>query len=172
MEERQRSADWALHCAFVRKTFLLAKDEANDFNISYTADLFRLWMVLGDAVLNQKDFGPRNREIACLAVTAVFDVPFIRYAHERIGVQVGLSQAQVSSAIKGMTPEGLTETEMAIYMTSLKLARARGPLDKESWQKAESKLGKEGAARVGHVVAWFIYNGTLLNLGAVDVPTD
>ena len=122
-------------------------------------------------MLNQKDFGPRNREIACLAVTAVFDVPFIRYAHERIGVKIGLSEEQISSAIKGMTPEGFANTEVVIYETALKLARARGALDKESWQEAESKLGKDGAARLGHVVAWFIYNSTLLNLGAVDVPT-
>ena len=129
-------------------------------------------MVLGDAVLNQKGFGPRNREIACLAVIAVFDVPFIRYAHERIGVKVGLAPEQISSAINGVTPECLLDTEVVIYETALKLARARGALDKESWLEAESKLGKEGAARLGHVVAWFMYNCTLLNLGAVDVPSD
>ncbi len=30
----------------------------------------------------------------------------------------------------------------------LKLAIARGPLDKESWEGAQAKLGKESAARV------------------------
>lgn len=123
-------------------------------------------------MLNQKDFGPRNREIACLAVIAVFDVPFIRYAHERIGVKVGLSPEQISSAIKGVPPEGLTDTTVVIYETAKRLARARGALDKESWLEAESKLGKDGAARLGHVVAWFMYDCTLLNLGAVDVPSD
>ena len=122
-------------------------------------------------MLNHQDIGPRNREIACLAVLAVFDVPFMRYAHERIGVKVGLSPEQISSAIKGVTAEGLTEIEVVIYETALELARARGALDKESWLEAYSKLGKEGAARLGHVVAWFIYNCTLLNLGAVDVPS-
>lgn len=102
---------------------------------------------------------------------AVFDVPFIRYAHERIGVKVGLSPEQISAAIKGVTAEGLTDTEAVIYETALKLARAKGALDKESWLEAESKLGKDGAARLGHVVAWFIYNSTLLYLGAVDVPS-
>lgn len=144
---------------------------STDQAVRYTPELFHPWMGLGDAVLNQKDFGPRNREIACLAVIAIFNVPFIQYAHERIAVQVGLSQAQVSSAVKGTTPEGLTANEVSVYTTSLALARARGPLDKDSWQEAESKLGKEGAARLGHVVAWFIYNCTLLKLGAVDVPS-
>ena len=129
-------------------------------------------MVLGDAVLNHRDVGPRNREIACLAVLAVFDVPFMRYAHARIGGKVGLSPEQISSAIEDVTAEGLTETEVVIYETALELARARGALDKECWLEAESKLGKDGATRLGHVVAWFIYNCTLLNLGAVDVPSD
>ena len=113
----------------------------------------------------------RSRELACLAVIAVFDVPFIRYAHERIGVKVGLSLDQVSSAIEKNTPEDLTDIEVVVYKLALKLARARGPLDKESWQEAERELGREGAARIGYVVAWFVYKCTLLNLGAIDVPS-
>ena len=101
----------------------------------------------------------------------MFDVPFIRYAHERIGIKVGLSPEQISAAIKGVTAEGLTDTEAVIYETALKLARAKGALDKESWLEAESKLGKDGAARLAHVIAWFMYNSTLLNLGALDVPS-
>ena len=88
-----------------------------------------------------------------------------------MGTKVGLSREQVASAVAGSTPDGLTDIEAVIYDTALKLARARGPLDKETWQVAESKPGKECAARVGHIVAWFAYNCTLLNLGAVDVPT-
>ena len=87
-------------------------------------------------------------------------------------MKVGLSEEQITLAIKGITPEGLAGTDVVIYNLALKLARARGPLSEEDWQEAESKLGKEGAARVGHIVAWFVYNCTLLNLGAVDVPSD
>ena len=122
--------------------------------------------------MQQKGIEPRSRELASLAVTAVFDAPFIQYAHSQVGLKVGLSQEQVTSAISGRTPDGLTDTEVVVYELALKLARARGPLDKESWEVAESKLGREGAARVGHVVAWFMYNCTLLNLGAVEVPSD
>lgn len=88
-----------------------------------------------------------------------------------MGRKVGLSREQVASAVAGSTPDGLTDIEAVIYDTSLMLARARGPLDKETWQVTESKLGKECAARVGHMVTWFAYNCTLLNLGAVDVPS-
>ena len=149
----------------------LYTDPTDSSDTSYTPDLFRPWMVLGGAVLNQKDLGPRNRKLVRLAVTAVFDVPFIKYAHERLAVKVGLSQEQVGSATEGEIPEGLTDNEAVIYITALKLAHAKGPLDKKSWQEVEGKLGKDGAARVGHAVAWFVYNSTLLNLGAIDVPS-
>ena len=125
-------------------------------------------MGLADAVLGQKVIDPRQRELACLAVTAVFDVPFIKYAHDRLAVQVGLSQEQVAAATKGETSKDLTHTEAVVYTTALKLARARGPL--ESWREVEGDLGKNGAARLGHVVAWFVYDCTLLNSGAIDVP--
>lgn len=107
-------------------------------------------MVLADAVLNDQDVSPRYREIASLAVLAVFDLPFVRYAHELIDVEVGFSPEQISSAMKSVTAEGLTDTEVVIYETALKLARARGALDKERWLETESNLGKDGAARLGH----------------------
>ena len=129
-------------------------------------------MVLADSVLNQKDLGPCNREIACLAVVAVFDAPVLKYAHRQIGGSVGLSQAQIASLVGGMAPEDLTEVETIIYITAWKLARARGPLDDESWREAENKLGGGLVTRVAHVVAWFVYNCTLLSLGAVDVASD
>ena len=122
--------------------------------------------------MQQKGLGTLGRELACLAVTAIYDAPFVRYAHERIAVKVGLSQEQVAAAVKGDTPDGLGDVDVVVYETALKLARNRGPLDQESWQVAEQKLGKEGAARVAHVVAWFVYNCTLLNLGAVDAPSE
>ena len=83
--------------------------------------------------MQQKWLEPLGRELACLAVTALFDVPFIRYAHERIGAKVGLSHEQISSAIEGNTPKGLNDIDTVIYETALKLANARGPLDKEIW---------------------------------------
>lgn len=53
------------------------ENQANDPIASYTPNIFRPWMTLGEAVLGQKSFAPRNRELACLAVTAVFAVPYL-----------------------------------------------------------------------------------------------
>lgn len=66
---------------------------------------------------------------------------------------VGVSQEQISSAIEGTTAKYSTDIGMIVYVTVLKLAHTRGPLDREIWQEAESKLGKDVAACLGHAVA-------------------
>ena len=139
---------------------------------SYTPELFHSFMAVGNAILNQQDFEPRAREIAILAVMAVYDVPFVLYAHTRIAIRLGLSKEQVAQACKGTTPTGLTEMEAIAYTAALALARTRGPLDDEIWQRAESLLGRERAARLAHVVRLYLYSSTLLNLGAINAPEE
>lgn len=138
----------------------------------YTPELFHPFMAVGNAILNQQDFEPRAREIAILAVMAVYDVPFVLYAHTRIAIQLGLSKEQVSQACRGTTPRGLTEVEEVVYTTALALARTRGPLDEETWQRVEAALGREKAARLAHVVGLYLYSSTLLNLGAIPAPEE
>lgn len=137
---------------------------------SYTPDLFKPYMALVDAVLNQKDMDLRARELAILAVMAVYDTPFVLYAHTRIAMKIGLSEEQCSLARQGTTPPGLSEDETVVYTTALELARSRGPLDEQTWQKAEKVLGREKAARLAHVVGVYLYSSTLLNLGAIPSP--
>jgi len=111
---------WVLvHCQFSKRTISLSDPD------SYTPDLFQPFMGIGDAILNQKDFGPRARELVILAVMAVYDCPFVLYAHTRIAVKGGLSEEQVALACKGVVPTSLTETEGVIYVTALELARSR-----------------------------------------------
>lgn len=129
-------------------------------------------MGIGDAILNQKDFEPRARELVILAVMAVIDCPFVLYAHTRIAMKLGLSEEQVALACKGKLPTGLAEEETIIYETALQLTRSRGPLDEETWQRAERALGREKVARLAHVVGVYQYSSTIINLGAIPVPKD
>ena len=129
-------------------------------------------MGIGDTVLNQKDFEPRARELVILAVMAVIDCPFILYAHTRIAMKLRLSEGQITAARKGKVPTGLTEEEAIIYGTALELARSRGPLDEQIWQRAERALGREKCARLAHVVGVYLYSSTILNLGAIPAPKD
>ena len=129
-------------------------------------------MSVGDAILNQKGFEPRERELVILAVMGVYDCPYVLYAHTRIATSLGLSEEQVASACKGTVPESLGEEDEVIYTTALELATSRGPLDEGVWQRAEKCLGREKSARLGHVVGYYLYACTLLNLGAIPAPSD
>ena len=129
-------------------------------------------MAMGDAILNQKDFEPRARELVILAVMAVIDCPFVLYAHTRAAMKLGLSEEQVALACKGKVPTDLAKEEAIIYTTALELARSRGPLDEQTWQRAEGALGREKSARLAHVVGVYLYSSTILNLGAIPAPKD
>ena len=129
-------------------------------------------MAMGDAILNQKNFEPRARELVTLAVLAVVDCPFVLYARTRIARKSGLSEEQITLACKGEVPNGLTEEEVITHGTALELTRSRGPLDEENWQRTKRALGREKSARLAHVVGLYLYSTTILNPGAIPAPED
>ena len=129
-------------------------------------------MNIADAILDQKDFALRARELVIFAVMAVVDCPFVLYAHTLIAAKEELSDEQIALACKGETPSGLTEDESIIYVTALELTRSRGPLDERCWQRAERALGREKCARLAHVVGLYLYTTTFLNMGAIPAPKD
>jgi len=132
--------------------------------------LIEPWFKLAFAVTGQKRFTPRERELSILAVLAVYDAPYVLYAHSEIAVVAGLSKDQVQQAVQGKAPDNLSEQEAITYMLSLKLARMRGPLDSETFTQAQSVLGKAKLAGLAHLVSGFIHVAMLTNIGDGDVP--
>ena len=129
-------------------------------------------MAHGDAILNQSGLSLRSRELAILAVLAVYEIPFVLYAHTTIALKVGLSNAQIALAVKGKIPEDLEEGEKVAYVTALELAKGRGPPDEEVWKTAEARLGKVGTVRVAQVVGLYLYVGTFMRLGDMPAPRE
>ena len=129
-------------------------------------------MGLGESILHQPLLTTRMRELAIYAVVAVYPTPFVEYAHRSIGrnLKPELSPEQIESACSGSTPSGLAEIEEVAYETALALAKGVGTISDEAWAMAEVKLGKEGLARIGHVVGVYIYSCSLLRLGEIPAP--
>jgi len=73
--------------------------------------LIEPWFKLAFAVTGQKRFTPRERELSILAVLAVYDAPYVLYAHSEIAVVAGLSKDQVQQAVQGKAPDNLSEQE-------------------------------------------------------------
>ena len=138
---------------------------------SYTPELLQPYAAVANAIVNQKDFAPTERELVALAVAAVHDLPYVLYAHTRIALHTGMTDQQIALASKGNKPGGLTDEETVVYTTALELAETKTPLKEETWQRAEASLGKVRCARLAHVVGLYLYTGSLLKMGAVSAPT-
>ena len=137
---------------------------------SYTPDLFPSYLTFAGAILNQKDLSLTERELIILAVTATNRVPYMLYAHSRIALKLGMTEEQVTSASKGIGPAGLTDEVKVIYATALELAETGAPLKEDTWQRAETALGKARCARIAHVVGLYMYTGGLLRLETMPAP--
>lgn len=99
-----------------------------------------------------------------------YDAPYLRYAHSDIAVRVGFTEEQVQAAFHGVLPEGLTERESVMYSLGLKLTRMRQPLSDEVFDEARRVLGRDGVARVAHLVSGYIYVAILTNISDGIVP--
>ena len=137
---------------------------------SHNPALIEPWIGLASSVTKQAIITPREKELVILAVTAVYDAPYVLYAHTAMALEIGLSQEQIVSASKAEVPNGLTSSEIVAYQTALKLAGGRRELDQASWEKACELLGEEKTAGVAHLVGGYIYTAILLNVGAIGAP--
>jgi hypothetical protein len=106
-----------------------------------------------------------------LAVTSVYDAPYVLYAHSEIGRAAGLSEAQVQQAADGEVPSGLSEAERMVYGLSLKLVNLRSRLDQETFDEAERVLGKTRIAGLGHLVTGYISAAMMSNIGDGRIPS-
>jgi len=75
--------------------------------------LIEPWFKLAFAVAGQKRFTPRERELSILAVLAVYDAPYVLYAHSEIAVVAGLSKDPVQQAVQGKAPNLSEQKAMA-----------------------------------------------------------
>ncbi|CAL8578609.1 hypothetical protein XPA_004378 [Xanthoria parietina] len=136
----------------------------------YTPNLIEPWFGLASSVTKQGILEPRGKELAILAVTAVYEAPYVLYAHHLIGASIGLSEEEISNASKGRLSDTLTESEAVTFSIAYELAAGRGPLSESSWNRALTVLGREKIAGIAHLVSGYVYTSILLNVGAIGAP--
>jgi len=137
---------------------------------SYTPTLGRAWAEINLQIMKIPDVSLRERELAIFAVLSYSPAAYALYAHERIGEKAGFSPTQMADALEGKMPKDLSEREEATYVLAGELARLRGPLSEESFDKACKVLGREGVAALIHLSGCFLYSTVLLNAANVPVP--
>ena len=139
----------------------------------YTPTIALPWLNLADAVIHQPSLSERERELAVLATLSRTRAAYAIYAHTRLSLAAGLSQSQVSSALSdsNSTPEGLSQSEKAVYEAACCIADLRGAMGEEEFAGMEMALGgRERVGAVMHTVASFLYVSVVMNVADVGAP--
>ncbi|ROV87827.1 hypothetical protein VMCG_10551 [Cytospora schulzeri] len=136
----------------------------------YTEDLSDPWFALSIKVMRQERFTLREKELCIFAVLSEYDIPYVNYAHSKIGLWAGFSKDQVQEAIHGHVPHGLDPRESAIYSLAVMLAKLRGPLSDEGFGKAREFLRRDEVVGIVHIVSGYVYVAMLSNVSVAGVP--
>lgn len=140
--------------------------------LMYTPNTLTPYLQHNASVLLKSQLSVRERELATLSVVSVTKAEYVRYAHMKIGVAVGLSQEQVEGAVSGKEDLGLEEREKVVYDLALEMGRSYGRLSDKSWERGRKALGREGMAALSQVVASYLHSSVLVNLAEVQTPED
>ncbi|MFC5823256.1 carboxymuconolactone decarboxylase family protein [Nonomuraea insulae] len=125
---------------------------------------------LGAAVRYRTRMSARTREIAILAVAAATGSDFERYAHERVGRAVGLTDEELSTLAAGtFTSEDPTET--AAYSLCRRLQDDPRPLDQDEYEAAVTPLGREGVVELVVLIGYYRTLAQLMDVFAIGAPS-
>jgi AhpD family alkylhydroperoxidase len=113
-----------------------------------------------------------ERELAILAVGAHTGSVYELYAHSLVAQKIGISETQIKAAAEGKMPEGLNETEKAVFELSGRLVSGKGPLPDDVHEAASRLMGRDRVLVLIQLVAVYSYVCLILNAGAVGVPQE
>ena len=124
---------------------------------------------LGAAIRYRGTLDDRGREIAILAVAAVWDSAFERYAHEAVGRAAGLEEAELDALRRGDHEAFADERERLIAATARALAE-QGDLTEEEFAGGRAALGEEGLFELTTLVGYYATLALQLRIFRVPAP--
>lgn len=108
---------------------------------------------LGAAVRYRSSLTPRAREIAILLVAAHWDCAYERFAHERVGRSVGITEAELADLRGGVVPELDDAYERAC--AHLVRAMTRGDVDEGVWETWVPVVGEATVFELTTLVGYY-----------------
>ena len=132
-------------------------------------DVGRALQALGAAVRYGSGLSDRSREIAILVVAHHWDSDFEIYAHEAVGIALGLSEHELTLVGQGRADELADDTERIVARTAVALAQ-RGDLD-DSEYAAAAALGDAALFDLTTIVGYYATLALQLRVYRVTAPT-
>ena len=124
---------------------------------------------LGAAVRYDTTLGDRAREIAILVVAVAWASDFEWYAHEAVGRQAGLSDADLDAVRSGAFEELRTEVEQVVARTAHALA-TRDDLADDEYARAVAVLGPSQVFELLTLVGYYAALALQLRVFRVASP--
>lgn len=124
---------------------------------------------LGTALRFRTSFTKREREIATLVVAAAYHSDYEWYAHERIGRQAGLTDAELTALRTGADPVLADARERIVHAASHTLA-ADGDLSAPMFAEATATLGRAAVVELVTLVGYYTALAMQLRVFRVGVP--
>ena len=124
---------------------------------------------LGAAIRYQTGLNARLREIAILSVAAATGSAFERYAHERVGRAIGLTDTELSALADGSFTSD-DPVEMAAYRLCELLNNGELPLTDERFADLRAALGHTALIELIVLAGYYRTLSQLLHVFDVGVP--
>ncbi len=128
-------------------------------------------LALGTAVRFRSGLAPRAREIAILAVAAYSGSEYEQYAHERLGLEAGLTAAECAALRGQRVPVLADPAEQAVLQVTSELL-AGGDMPDGLYRAAEETLGRAGLVELCALVGYYLTLAMIMRTFQVGAPSD
>lgn len=126
-------------------------------------------LVFQASVSSEPRLAKTVREVAILAVGAIFGARYALYAHEITAAEVGLTDDQIATLATGERPHTLNAEESIAYDIARVLATGR-IVSASTYARAIALLGDDGVGELAFLVSAYGMLAILLNAFDVPVP--
>lgn len=135
----------------------------------YAPAVGRALQALGAAVRFRTELAPRIRETAILVVAQAWDSEFERAAHELLGREAGLTDAEIAAVAAGADPQFADERERVAYSVTRALV-LRADLDDAEYHHAAAVLGAPALVELSTLVGYYATLALQMRIFRVPAP--
>jgi 4-carboxymuconolactone decarboxylase len=109
------------------------------------------------------------RELAIITTGRYWNAQYEWYAHKRLALQAGVSQATVDAIAAGKRPASMSADEEVVYNFATELLNTKQVSD-ATFAAAKSKLGERGVVDMIGLVGYYNLVSMLLNVDQYPLP--
>jgi len=156
--------------AEIRDTLAQLPVQLNVFRmLAHATTLFRPWLRLGTAILNELELDPKLRELAILAVARETDCAYEWGQHVPLARLVGVGEEQIQAIERGEVENPCFEARERIVLLATQAWLRRARLSEELWSSLASQLPPRQIIELCLVVGFYSMLARVLESAEVDL---